>query len=131
MIVLAACFCLGLLVLVAGLAVDAGRIYVVKNEAQAYADAAALTAAREWDGTPEGEARARRAVERSPNRWDFGTAEFAAQDRRVEFGGEGTVRVLVQPRVPVTFLAVLGSTEQTVAARAVAARRNGQVRLVE
>lgn len=115
----------------AGLAVDVGRIYVVKNEAQAYADAAALLAAREWDGTGAGEDRARHALDRSPNRWDFGTAEFDPADRTVEFAAGGTVRVLVQPRVPVTFLAVLGSTEQKVAARAAAARAGGRVRLVE
>lgn len=130
-IVLAACFSLGLLVLMAGLAVDVGRIYVVKNEAQAYADGAALLAAREWDGTAAGQDRARQAIDRSPNRWDFGTAEFAPADRKVEFAADGAVRVLVEPRVPVTFLAVMGSTEQKVAARAAAARAGGRVRLVE
>lgn len=130
-VVLAACFCLGLLVLAAGLAVDVGRIYVVKNEAQAYADAAALLAAREWDGTTRGEARARRAVEKSPNRWDFGTAEFTGADRRVEFAGGDTVRVTVAPRLRLTFLAVLGAAEQRVAARAAAVRAGGRPRLVE
>src|SRR5258707_14804578 len=38
------------LVAIMGLTVDVGRMYVVKNEAQAYADAGALMAARQLNG---------------------------------------------------------------------------------
>src|SRR5712691_9034010 len=45
------CIALAILLGMAGLAVDAGRLYVVKSELQAFADAAALSAALELDGT--------------------------------------------------------------------------------
>src|SRR5258708_6112426 len=42
------------LVAVLGLAVDAGRLYIAKNEAQAYCDAAALAAVLQLDGQTTG-----------------------------------------------------------------------------
>ncbi len=51
-----------------GLAVDLGRMDVAKNETRTYADAAALRAALELDGTAGGFQRARDAVAQSPNR---------------------------------------------------------------
>src|SRR5215471_16995441 len=37
-----------------GVAVDVGRMYIVRNEAQSFADAAALAAAAELNGTTSG-----------------------------------------------------------------------------
>jgi Flp pilus assembly protein TadG len=59
-----------------GLAIDIGRIFIAKNEAQAYCDAAALAAAGALDGTTNGIALAQAAVANSANTWNFGTATF-------------------------------------------------------
>ncbi|MGH9722544.1 MAG: TadE/TadG family type IV pilus assembly protein [Bryobacteraceae bacterium] len=70
-----------------GVAVDFGRIYITKNEAQAYADACALMAVRELDGTPAGIALAQAKVAESQtnvvdtkNRWGFATNVFSGTD---------------------------------------------------
>jgi hypothetical protein len=59
-----------------GLAVDLGRMYIVKGEAQTFADSAALAAVLELDGTSAGITRANAAVASNPNRNTFGTAGF-------------------------------------------------------
>jgi Flp pilus assembly protein TadG len=103
-----------------GLAVDVGRMYVVKNEAQTYADAAALRAALELDGTLGGLQRARDAATQSPNRWNFSTSAFSGTT--VEFSqsssgpwdpnpptaaGYRFVRVRASAEVPISFMRVL------------------------
>src|SRR5260370_30589445 len=60
----------------AGLAVDIGRMYITKNEAQSYADAAAVSAAMKLDGTAAGLSAADAAVTASPNKWGFSTTAF-------------------------------------------------------
>ena len=45
-----------------GLAIDLGRMYIVKGEAQTYADSAAIAAVLELDSTSVGLERARTAV---------------------------------------------------------------------
>lgn len=62
-----------LLVGATGLVVDLGRLYIAQGELQAAADAAALAAVYELDGTPEGIERAVTRVQENPNRWNFGT----------------------------------------------------------
>jgi Flp pilus assembly protein TadG len=64
-----------LLVGVTGLVVDLGRLYIAQNELQAAADAAALAAVYELDGTAGGIERAVSQVQSNPNRWNFGTQE--------------------------------------------------------
>jgi Flp pilus assembly protein TadG len=68
----------GMLLMLAtlGMAFDFGRIYIARNEAQIFTDAAALTAALKMDGTESGLDAAREAVKRLPNRWNLGTKEF-------------------------------------------------------
>jgi Putative Flp pilus-assembly TadE/G-like len=61
----------------AGLAVDIGRMYITKNEAQTYSDAAAISAAIELDGTADGLNRADAAVVASTNKWNFATTVFS------------------------------------------------------
>jgi hypothetical protein len=81
---------IGLLLLI-GLAVDVGRIYVARGELQVFADEAAVAAAFELDGTQSGLTRARDVAASgpargaSPNRWNFAsqlvsnvTTQFAA-----------------------------------------------------
>src|SRR5277367_2674848 len=70
-----------------GLAFDLGRIYIARNEAQVFTDAAALTAASKLDGTAAGIERARDAVGRVPMRWNLGTKEFTGVI--VEFSQDG------------------------------------------
>src|SRR5713226_4012390 len=65
-----------LMLAVMGLAFDLGRIYIARNEAQVFTDAAAMAAASKLDGTAAGLARAREAVARIPMRWNLGTQEF-------------------------------------------------------
>lgn len=67
-----------------GLAVDMGRVFIAKNETQIYADAAALGAAIELDGTDAGITRAVDRVNQSGNSWNLhsttvtgATVEFA------------------------------------------------------
>jgi hypothetical protein len=60
----------------AGLAIDLGRMYITKNEAQTFADSAALYAAQQLDGTTAGLANADNAVATNPNAWNFGTTAF-------------------------------------------------------
>lgn len=73
---------------VAGVALDGGRLFINRNEAQTYADAAALAAAQKLDGTPAGIHAARLAVRESGNSWDFGTQKV--HEAAVEFGSAGT-----------------------------------------
>jgi Flp pilus assembly protein TadG len=60
---------------VLGLAVDIGRMFIAKNETQAYCDAAALAAALALDGGTTGIANARASVANSTNAWNFDTTK--------------------------------------------------------
>src|SRR5215212_4906715 len=126
----------GALVLIGsvGLAVDVGRMYITKGEAQIYADSAALAAVLELDGTSGGLDRAISAVAANPNRNAFGTTAFTGTV--VEFAtvssgpwstnpgaGAGYVfaRVNATAAVPLYFLGIAANRTQTnVAASAVA-----------
>src|SRR5579883_1738055 len=76
-----------LLLAVVGMAFDLGRVYIARNEAQVFCDAAAMTAASKIDGTAEGLDRARDAVAKVPMRWNLGTKEFTGVV--VEFSSDG------------------------------------------
>src|ERR1700680_1259734 len=65
-----------LLLAVMGLAFDVGRVYIARNEAQVFTDAAAMAAAQKLDGTKAGLERAKYAVAHVPLRWNLGTQEF-------------------------------------------------------
>jgi hypothetical protein len=120
-----------------GLAIDLGRMYVAKNEAQTYADIAAIDAALELDGELTGFVEARDAVAASTNMWNFGhntfansTVEFSQSDAGPWEANPATgtnyrfVRVSTSVDVPVTFIrAVAAGSTRDVAARAVAGQR--------
>ena len=75
--VLVACMvCAVVLFGMAGLAIDLGRMYITKNEAQSFADSAALYASQQLNGTSAGIAAADNAVATNPNKWNFGTTAF-------------------------------------------------------
>jgi len=77
-----------LLLAVLGLAFDLGRVYIARNEAQVFTDAAAMAAVSKLDGTAAGIARAQAAVAHLPGRWNLGTSEFKGVV--VEFSADGT-----------------------------------------
>src|SRR5579863_2628808 len=69
--------CMFLLLAVIGMAFDLGRVYIARNEAQIFTDAASMAAAKQLDGTAAGLDRARAAVTALPNRWNLGTEDFS------------------------------------------------------
>ena len=62
----------------AGLAIDVGRMYVVRDETQAYVDAVALSAALKLDGTSAGIANAQNTATTVAvvDKWNFGKNTF-------------------------------------------------------
>ncbi|HTM47523.1 MAG TPA: pilus assembly protein TadG-related protein [Bryobacteraceae bacterium] len=61
-----------------GLALDLGRTFIAKNEAQAFTDAAALAAVSKLNGTSAGITASEAAVTNSTNRWNFATQAFSS-----------------------------------------------------
>lgn len=70
-----------------GMSVDIGRLIINKNEAQMFADSAALAAALQLDGTSAGVTNAKNQVSSSLNRWDFETQTIPTPT--VEFATAG------------------------------------------
>jgi len=66
-----------------GLCLDLSRMYVAKNELQAFVDAASIAATFELDGTAQGITSARNRAKGDPNRWGFQNS--TAQDITVLF----------------------------------------------
>ena len=126
-----------LLLAVVGMAFDMGRVYIARNEAQIFTDAAAMAAAKQLDGTGEGLARARAAVAAMPNRWNLGTenftgvvTEFSADGQQwdtepKDIAGLHFARVTAPDNhVEIRFLRAVGGPQQfTVPARAVASTK--------
>ena len=126
-----------------GMAFDLGRVYIARNEAQVFCDAASMAAASKIDGTEAGLDRAREAVARVPMKWSLGTKEFTGVE--VEFSPDGVkwekspkdvaaaqfARVTAPSnQVEIVFLrAVGGPSSFTVPARAASA--TNPVRLVQ
>lgn len=141
---------------VAGLAIDMGRMYLIKSELQAFADAAALTAALRLDGTDQGIKSARLApgeLADGPNamKWDMGTqsireiaTSFAKGDTAPDaktwqaepHAGDDChfVRVVASAPAPLIFLRVfqpLKTDASLVAAAAVAIKTPESARLIQ
>jgi hypothetical protein len=134
-----------LLLAVIGMVFDLGRVYITRNEAQVFTDAASMAAAKQLDGTPAGLARARAAVSALPNHWNLGTQDF--EGVVVEFSADHEhwkpepaadelpalryARVTAPDNhVDIMFLRAVGGPESlTVPARAVASA--GVVRLTQ
>jgi hypothetical protein len=124
------------MVAVVGLSVDLGRMYVARNEAQAYVDAAAMSAAAELDGSMAGLQRARDAVAASTNRWHLGTETFSGTQTKFATARTGPwsaspgsaagimfVRVWAAAHPPLYFLPIVaGASRSQVTAAAVAAQ---------
>jgi Flp pilus assembly protein TadG len=60
-----------------GLAIDIGRMYVAKGEAQSFVDSAALAAVTKLDGTSNGVSQAQNAATNDPKKWGFGLNSFS------------------------------------------------------
>lgn len=132
-----------LLLAVVGMAFDLGRVYIARNEAQVFADAASMAAAKQLDGTAAGLDRARASVTALPNRWNLGTesfsgvvTEFSADNQNWEKEPKDVAALhyarVTAPdnHVEIMFLrAVGGPANFTVPARAVASTK--PVRLIE
>ena len=124
-----------------GISVDLGRIYVTKTELQQYADAAAIDAAFELDGTSAGITDAYNKAIVGPgttatrNRWNFDTSNVtlgAVEFSQLPTGGWNAnpspaanyrfVRVVATANIPIYFLRILPGTSstQTVDATAIA-----------
>jgi uncharacterized membrane protein len=108
-VLIVTCIVLAILLGLAGLGIDIGRMYVIRSELQAFSDAAALNAALQLDGTEQGTARARHAASElaaGPHamKWDLGsqpitdiTSSFVKND----------VRIVVSAPAPLIFLRAL------------------------
>lgn len=82
--------CIILLIGMMGLVVDLGRAFIVKNEAQAFTDAAALAAAVQLNGSSKGIQNAKTVVASltASNKWQFNKRTFA--DVLLEFSDNKT-----------------------------------------
>jgi Flp pilus assembly protein TadG len=155
-VLIVTCIALVILMAVAGLGIDIGRMYLIKGELQAFVDAAALTAALRLDGTDQGILAARQApseLTAGPNamKWDMGTeaitdiaTSFAkgetapdSETWRVDPKGARDfhfVRVVARAPAPVIFLRMfqpLKNDASIVAAASVAIKTPAAVRLVQ
>jgi Flp pilus assembly protein TadG len=119
----------------AGLAVDIGRMYVTKSEAQSFVDSAAFSAALQLDGTAAGITRATTAVANNPKQWQFQTTAFT--NVTTMFGTSSTGPWVANPNpapnyyftqvqttvsLPMYLIGALGGQNSTIAAGAVAGR---------
>lgn len=119
----------------AGLAVDIGRMYVTKSEAQSFVDSAAFSAALQLDGTAAGIARAQTTVGNNPKKWEFQNDAFTNVQTAFATAVSGPwvanpnpatnyyfVQVQTAVSLPMYLMGPLGSTSATIAAGAVAGR---------
>ena len=155
-VLIVTCIALVILMAVAGLGIDLGRMYLIKSELQAFADAAALSAALRLDGTDQGIEGARQApaeLAAGPNAmmWDMGTrpiteiatsfakGETAPDPKTWQADSKGAgelrfVRVVASAQAPVIFLRAfqpLKTDAAMVAASSVAVKTPGTARLVQ
>jgi hypothetical protein len=77
MVLMTMAICAIALIGVMGVAVDLGHIFIVKNETQAYVDAAAIAAALQMDGTTAGITRANTAATGLSAHWNFDSATLS------------------------------------------------------
>src|SRR5258708_5985252 len=136
-------FALGFLVVVGfiGIAVDIGRMYLVRTEGQTFVDAGALAAAAELDGTSAGITRAVNAAGTGWTKYHLHSLSFPAPT--VEFATSSTgawtapgsvpspptnyrfARVTTNVSLPMYLMPIFTGTDNaTVAARAVAGQIN-------
>jgi Flp pilus assembly protein TadG len=138
-----------LLLGLAGLGIDIGRMYVIRAELQSFTDAAALSAALQLNGTESSLDRARAGAARlaeGPHamRWDLGAQPIT--NISTSFSSDGKtwleqptqardyrlVRVVASEPAPVIFLRIFQPLTSTIVSSAsVAAKADQTVRLVQ
>lgn len=141
---------------VAGLAIDIGRMYLIKSELQAFSDAAALSAALRMDGSDQGIKSAEQApaeLAAGPNAmmWDMGTKPITGISTSFAKGETAPdaaswqaepksaadlhfVRVVVSVQAPVIFLRAfqpMKTDAAMVAVASVAVRTEQSARLIQ
>ena len=133
-------FMLPVLIATMGLALDVGKFFIVKSELQNAADACALAAAYELDGTPTQFTRANAAGLNLAAKNNVYFQQGAVAGTTVKFSTTATggfanpapanasfVRCNVnQPNVPTWFIQMVGIGNQTIPATAVASNVPGQ-----
>ena len=135
-VLIVTCIVLAILLGLAGLGIDIGRMYVIQSELQAFSDAAALNAALQWDGSEGGIVRARLAASEfatGPHamKWDLGAQPIT--DIKTSFDSH-FVRVTVSAPAPLIFLRALPAGKagfSTVAVSSVATKTAGGARLIK
>ena len=125
-----------------GMAVDMGRLFIIKNETQHFCDSAALAAVLKLDGTTTGITNAKSAATSLADNWNFGTTTVSSPTVEFATSSSGTwtnnpttnlhdylyVRVKSTVSVPLYFAPVVMTTKvykQNVNSQAIA----GQVQL--
>lgn len=116
-----------------GLAVDIGRMYVTKSEAQSFVDSSAFSAALQLDGTAAGITRATTAVANNPKQWQFQNSAFTNVQTQFATSANGPwvanpnpatnyyfAQVQTTVNLPMYLIGALGSSSSTIAASAVA-----------
>lgn len=126
-------------VAVTGLSVDIGRMYIARNEAQTYADAAALAAALELDGSTFAITNARNAALAVVKKYDLHTKIFTGTE--VYFGTSSSgpwdanpasasniryARVIARTTIPIFFIPVAGTATNTSSAAVATAGQDPQ-----
>jgi type II secretory pathway pseudopilin PulG len=149
-VLIATSIALTILLALAVLGIDIGRMYVIRAELQSFTDAAALSAAMELDGTDAGFKNARAGAGRlatGPHamRWNLGTQPITNivtgfspdnktwQEQPKQGGDYRFVRVVASEPAPVIFLKIfqpLGLGSSTVASASVAAKTENNARLI-
>jgi hypothetical protein len=140
---------LTVLLALAALGVDLGRMYVIRAELQSFTDAAALTAAMQLDGTDAGIVSARTGSSRLASgphamRWDLGTQpithiaiSFSPDnktwlERPKQASDTRFVRVMAREPAPLIFLRVFQPRAATdVVAASVASKADQDARLIQ
>src|SRR4051812_35645207 len=73
-----------------GLAVDMGRVFIIKNETQHFCDSAALAAALQLDGTSAGVTLAKSTATSLADNWNFGTTTVSSPTIEFATSSSGT-----------------------------------------
>ena len=118
---------------VAGLAIDIGRMYITKAEAQAYTDSAALTAGAMLDGTSAGITAAASAATSDSDKWRFDSSKFTTIGVTFSTSSTGTfvsspvnpagykyVQVYASATLPMYLIRVFSGPSVTISASSVA-----------
>ncbi len=128
---------------VGGLAIDIGRMYVTKSEAQSFVDSAALSGTLQLDGTDLGITRAQTAVANDPKKWQFQNSSFTNVTTAFATASSGPwtatppspptnyyfTQVQTTVSLPMYLMGALAGPTAQVAASAIAGRQgdNGEV----